>query len=811
MDKSTTTTDTTTNAQTSSSQSTPNKVFSVVSIPTTSYNSNSNNQQSQRQQQHPLTHSSSRNSSSNSLSAHFPRHAVELPSNALTLEGIVVSRQDKYGFIKTAINDTRYFFHVKDSDGQAALGAKVNFVVAKDLTTGKDIAYNIVTVEQPMVSLRQQQQQRMAAQMMAGGGYMAHQRQQQQQQRQRQQQQPMNGGGMQPAHMMMLMPNGAPVPAFNNTINPLALQAQQQLQQQLLLNQVNQQMNLPIWSGERRLGRVTLLKKEFGFIKQVNPQRDVFFHFSQLTGMPGGRVNIGDDVEFTPGQDREGKLFAAALTPAAPGLVVFDVIEETLRRGHVVDPPSNTRHYGVTAGLLEFLTVPGDASSKVKIPFQGDELVGVIGGGNVPLRKGDHVMFRIATNVAAAEAAKNASNAAAAVLAGRRAVEVTPLMLTGVVVSLSKERQFGFISYEPDPAAMPKEQPSSKDAATATATGTGINNDDEGTEDIEQLSEEEEKKEAKTIDDDDDDTTKASSEGNPSNGTDKEGKDKEEKPAAAASGDEQTQTKSSTTGSTGTSARSRIFFHFKEIIGGIVLKKGDEITFNLHTNARTGDYNAVKVRRAKAEGGYQPYFSSSSTAGRGGGEVNGNSVPSVGGVGGDVSKRVRFKLAGNGGVGGASSSGGGEKATAVPKMPDDKGGRGFAMGRGKGMQGGKKEEEPAAPGVCHGISGDGEKEAGKEEEETAYGYYDDNNEEEEKKEEDKGRENGPDTTKAAEQVVDETLLAKMAALKLAGLPEKAEELLTLSLKRSESSGSLNVAAKEFTPSSMVAAIKKKKK
>ena len=730
---------------------------------------------------------------------------MEIPPNAHTLEGIIVSRQDKYGFIKNAINDTRYFFHANDSDGQAALGAKVNFVVAKDLTTGKDIAYNIVTVEQPVVSLHQQQQQRMGAQMMAGGGFMSHQRQQQQQQRQHQQ--PMNGGGMQPAYMMMLMPNGGPVPAFNNnTLNPLALQAQQQRQQQLLMNQVNQQMNLAIWSGERRLGRVTLLKKEFGFIKQVNPQRDVFFHFSQLTGMPGGRVNIGDDVEFTPGQDREGKLFAAALTPAAPGLVVFDVIEETVRRGHVVDPPSNTRHYGVTAGLLEFLIVPGDASSKVKIPFQGDELVGVIGGGSVPLRKGDHVTFRIATNVAAAEAAKKASNAAAAMLAGQRAVEVTPFMLTGVVVSLSKKRQFGFISYEPDPAAMPKEQPSFKDAATAT----GIDDDDEGTKDMEQLSEEEEKKEAKTIDDNDN-PTKPSSEDKPPNETDKEGKHKEEKPAAAASGDEQTQTKSSTTGTTGISTRSRIFFHFKEVIGGIVLKKGDEITFNLHTNARTGDYNAVKVRRAKAEGGYQPYFSSSSAA-AGGGEVNGDGVPSVGGVGGDVSKRVRFKLAGNGGVGGASSSsrGGGEKATAVPKMPDDKGGRGFAMGRGKGIQGGKKKE-PAVPGSCNGTSGDGEKEAGKEEEETANGHYDDDNREEEKKEEDKGRENGSDTTKAAEQVVDETLLAKMAALKLAGLPEKAEELLTLSLKRSESTGSLNVAAKEFTPSSMVAVIKKNKK
>jgi cold shock CspA family protein len=42
----------------------------------------------------------------------------------------------------------------------------------------------------------------------------------------------------------------------------------------------------------RQLGRVQLLKKEFGFIRQVDRLGDMFFHFSQLDGWTADEVKV---------------------------------------------------------------------------------------------------------------------------------------------------------------------------------------------------------------------------------------------------------------------------------------------------------------------------------------------------------------------------------------------------------------------------------------------------------------------------------------------------------------------------------------
>ena len=42
----------------------------------------------------------------------------------------------------------------------------------------------------------------------------------------------------------------------------------------------------------RQLGRVALLKKEFGFIRQMERPGDLFFHFSQLDGIPPAELKV---------------------------------------------------------------------------------------------------------------------------------------------------------------------------------------------------------------------------------------------------------------------------------------------------------------------------------------------------------------------------------------------------------------------------------------------------------------------------------------------------------------------------------------
>ena len=76
---------------------------------------------------------------------HTSRHQVDVPSDAPRLHGVVVSRQEKFGFIKATENDTRYFFHLRDSDGKANHGAQVTFIVAHDRTAGKDVAFDVST------------------------------------------------------------------------------------------------------------------------------------------------------------------------------------------------------------------------------------------------------------------------------------------------------------------------------------------------------------------------------------------------------------------------------------------------------------------------------------------------------------------------------------------------------------------------------------------------------------------------------------------------------------------------------------------
>ncbi|KAL4440355.1 hypothetical protein ABPG75_003356 [Micractinium tetrahymenae] len=629
------------------------------------------------------------------------RHTVEVPENAERHEGLVVSRQEKFGFIKCSTTEGRYFFHVNDCDGQAAYGSTVSFVIAKDLTTGKDVAYHVKMIAPPLgpggspivsgglgsgrasatgsrSATPDRAAQAAAVAAAEGSGFFAaapaaapgaeagnggssggeagpgggaasppqpahqqhrpspgphaHPQQQQQhgygQQRHGQHHDPHGGqqyghspqqygphsgqhggqqygrapydnfGHRQPspasqrdwrlprepspshagAHAAGHLPrhgSGAGAPAADaaspaggeapaparcrGTVAQPARAGRHHGMDDGLLLYINEQgaqqqarygngrlaegcprlepgdvvefelvaypgagpshrkaagdvrflskSLLPTPSLEaalaaneadplrgRQLGRIALLKKEFGFIRQMERPGDMFFHFSQLEGWGQEDVRVGDDVEYTIRRDHRdpNKLSAVQIRRALPGAVVFETASEELIRGVVLERPQLGKQYMGSSGVVEYLCPEGEAEAaaaaaageaavpgapgfgKSQLPFSPQD----VAQGSGSLRVGDHVTFRLLTNLQAARAAAQATVPGAAAYAGKRAVEVSLVKYAGLVVQVNKERQFGFISYgedqllPPGPASSPAAG-SSADSEAATAPAEG--------------------------------------------------------------------------------------------------------------------------------------------------------------------------------------------------------------------------------------------------------------------------------------------------------------------------------------------------
>ncbi|PSC71991.1 Cold shock domain-containing [Micractinium conductrix] len=785
------------------------------------------------------------------------RHTVEVPENAEAHEGLVVSRQEKFGFIKSSTHEGRYFFHVNDSDGQAVYGSTVSFVVARDLTTGKDVAYRVNTLAAPMGGtpppaggagagatppgaargVRSGTPDRAAGGVAAAEGSAFYRQgsvpaageaagaadssaaaalgpapggapglqQQQQQQHFQQQQHPQQrgpggghpnqqggaqqygqynrrgggGGHFQPGpgqggpeggpfggynnnsnqgqgqgqgqgqqpygqpygHFAHRQPSpassqrdwrvreppapsppsaeaptdptlaaahfpplgapadAAPAPRYRGTVAQPARAArhhgmddglllyidEQGTQQQARygnyrLGEGTQRLEpgdvvefelvsfpgaggghrkmandvrflskslLPSPSleaavaaneagdplGGRQLGRVALLKKEFGFIRQMDRPGDMFFHFSQLEGWSSDDVKVGDDVEYTVRRDRDGtKLSAVQIRRAPQGAVVFETVSEELHRGVILERPQLGKQYLGSSGVVEYVppgeggdaaalllaggeaAIPGmPGPGKARLPFSPQD----VAQGSGSLRVGDHVCFRVLTNLQAVKAAAQATVPGAAAYAGRRAVEVTFVRYAGTVVQVNKERQFGFISYgedqllppgplhAPTPAeaeagesgaataepslvsepTMPTAEPSAA-AEAAPAADAPTPAAAEAAPVAEAAAAAAEEEEAKPAADAKPapEAAAASAEG------------AGEAPAPAAAGEDKA---AAAEQAKAAAKKTRIFFHFKEVTGQHILKPGDEVVFVLHTNLKSGELNAQRVRRTK--------------------------------------------------------------------------------------------------------------------------------------------------------------------------------------------------------------------
>ncbi|KAG7670426.1 hypothetical protein KSW81_002989 [Nannochloris sp. 'desiccata'] len=549
-----------------------------------------------------LQHVSRRSSGGNANASHQQhRHQVEVPEHAPRLHGVVVSRQEKFGFIKSQEHESRYFFHMRDTDGVATHGAQVTFVVAHDRTAGKDVAFDVQTIsERPRTprgggihaghikgreeriagtysgvvaavprgpsavriddgmvvftdNAGMQQQALFGAWRVVSGSntpglgesvefglvkntatgvfkavhvHLAHEAalaaavasahaaleglsmspregisgrnttstvfsesntivEKNKKNSKSLPLPPAPAPARSSRSNSLPLPNGTPVPSPTPTTSPPATTA----------------ASAGPGPG-RQLGRVTLLKKEFGFIRQVLRAGDLFFHFTQLEGIDSTEIKVGDDVEFSIRRDRDGKLSAQAVKRASPGSVIFDEICDTVIEGVVLEKPVVTKQYVQSSGVLEYdqasLNDDSDENGKggnggarppglAALPVLKRRMVFAAGdctSGATSLRPGDHVTFKIATNIAAAAAAAQATTPGVAQIAGKRAVEVTPVLCRGVVATVHNERKFGFIVY----------QTASEAAANAVDGGGSSAATAERAADSEKAEEEEKKK-----------------------------------------------------------------------------------------------------------------------------------------------------------------------------------------------------------------------------------------------------------------------------------------------------------------------------
>eukprot|EP00960_Hanusia_phi_P069904 767188-Hanusia_phi.AAC.12 len=150
----------------------------------------------------------------------------------------------------------------------------------------------------------------------------------------------------------------------------------------------------------REMGTVTMVKDSYGFIKCCDRDERLFFHFSEVNQrdlIP----RVGDEIEFTVQEDREGRNVAVQITPLPKGTVVYTKILDGRLKGTVERPlkiPSSKKsgfsnsgrgNNEAFGGTIKYVDAEG---KQAKIQFDGSDLNDY--RGHFPF-VGDEVDFQI--------------------------------------------------------------------------------------------------------------------------------------------------------------------------------------------------------------------------------------------------------------------------------------------------------------------------------------------------------------------------------------------------------------------------------
>ena len=436
--------------------------------------------------------------SGETCSRHEPR-VVLSPKKEERYEGIVVGRHETYGFIKSSHSETRHFFHQRDCEGGAAKGAVVSFLLAHDESTGKDIAIDVKTIKNLEHNDRRKREGNQLGRfegyvvVMAKGlpeekldnGLVSF------QDEHGAEKQATFGtwrwsGGSIPNYVCVgdrvsfsliqdkvtgaLKATGITAVTDYKDAVPAGANEDSSSEQMKIdstendLNSENiegQENNKEETRNDRLQGKIALLKKEFGFIRQANHPGDIFFHFSQLQGLKHKEIKVGDNVEFTLQVSQAGKRSASDVIRIPDGTVVFDRTSKYILQGVITSVPSLGKDYrDVAPGIIEFDSLQTMAAySAGDIALEG-LVSNPIGKSHVLFyasempknkkyapRLGDHVTFRININLAGAAAAFRASNPMAAAMGARKAVDVRAVRGRGFVETIQTDRHYGFIQF----------------------------------------------------------------------------------------------------------------------------------------------------------------------------------------------------------------------------------------------------------------------------------------------------------------------------------------------------------------------------
>ncbi len=387
-----------------------------------------------------------------------------IQNSGAILSGVIVVRQDLFGFIKSPDVESRVYFSSKDCDSTCRSGTRVQFTLAIDPKSKKTVAKHVRGLGTPVSKKGEEREEvdipgtftgviqalpKASADVHVDDGMISF----------------IYHDGCQ--HQAMfgnwrvagggVLSLGQPV-EFRVALNPIT-KVYKALDVQVDQTVVEALGTIDISRGEEKqvpqMGKVVLLKKEFGFIKRLGHAGDLFFHFSEIDDKED-TLKVGDDVSFIVRHDSDGRQCACNITRAPAGSVQFEVMSKEYYHGVVMEKPAVSKSYEKLPGVIDFVEQPLRGSCigkkewinvpKTKLLFYANENEGV-----QSLRSGDHIIFKIITDVNALTAAKLAGKDTFADLIARRAAQMQPIRGTGTIVDMKDHKKgsngYGFLTW----------------------------------------------------------------------------------------------------------------------------------------------------------------------------------------------------------------------------------------------------------------------------------------------------------------------------------------------------------------------------
>ncbi|XP_078475931.1 cold shock domain-containing protein E1 isoform X12 [Lampetra planeri] len=179
---------------------------------------------------------------------------------------------------------------------------------------------------------------------------------------------------------------------------------------------------------KREVGVVAALRDGFGFIKCVEREQRMFFHYSEYNG-DVDLLEVGDAVEYSLSKTKANKTSADKVSKITSGNVPKDDVQPTIYLGKVARPlrsvdPQQAEYQGLVE-VTEDCALKGDT-----FPY------GVVGLASrcEYLQKGENVKFQLCTVTATG--------------GGLMACNITPMRKLERAYIDSVKSEFGFIAYE---------------------------------------------------------------------------------------------------------------------------------------------------------------------------------------------------------------------------------------------------------------------------------------------------------------------------------------------------------------------------